>query len=67
MRLKMKTQRINEHMLAYNLAMHNAVQHKIKEYQHILEKKGLDRIEESRVQRAIRLNLDKGTHVDIEC
>ena len=63
----MKIQRINEHILAYNLAMHDAIQQKIKEYQHMLEKKGFDRIEETRVQRAIRLNLDKGTHVDVDC
>jgi hypothetical protein len=63
----MKIQRINEHILAYNLAVHDAVRHKIQEYQHMLEKKGFDRIEETRVQRAIRLNLDKGTHVDVDC
>lgn len=63
----MKISRINEHLQAYQIAMHNSVRHREEEYKHVLENRKLDRIEETRVQRANRLNLDKGKNIDIDC
>lgn len=63
----MKVSKINEHLQAYQAAMHTSVKHREEEYMHLLEKKKLDRIQETRVQRALRLNLDKGRNIDIDC
>lgn len=63
----MKVSRINEHLQAYQIAMYAAVKHREDEYRHLIEKKNLDRIEETRVQRARRLDLDKGQNIDIDC
>ena len=63
----MKISRINEHLQAYQVAMHNAVKQREAEYRQHEEKKKLDRIQETRVQRALRLNLDKGRNIDIDC
>ena len=63
----MKVSKINEHLQAYQVAMHNNVKHREEEYRHAIEKKTLDRIEETRVQRARRLGLDKGTNIDLDC
>ena len=63
----MRVSRINEHLHAYQLAMLNSVKQREEEYRHLLENKKLDRIEETRVQRAVRLNLDKGRNIDLDC
>jgi len=63
----MKVSRINEHLQAYQLAMYAAVKQREAEYMHREEKKKLDRIQETRVQRARRLNLDKGRNIDLDC
>ena len=63
----MKVSRINEHLQAYQIAMYNASKHRELEHRHDIEKKTLDRIEETRVQRARRLDLVKGTNVDLDC
>ena len=63
----MKVSRINEHLQAYQIAMHNAAMLRQAEYRHREEKKHLDRIQETRVQRAKRLNLDKGRNIDLDC
>ena len=63
----MKVSRINEHLQAYQIAMHNANMLRQSEYAHREEKKHLDRIQETRVQRARRLNLDKGRNIDLDC
>ena len=63
----MKVSKVNEHLQAYQVAMYNSVKHREEEYRHLLEKRKLDRIEETRVQRARRLNLDKGQNIDLDC
>jgi hypothetical protein len=63
----MKVSRINDHLQAYQIAMHNAVKQREAAYRNHEEKKHLDRIEETRVQRARRLDLDKGQNIDIDC
>ena len=63
----MKISKINEHLQAYQIAMYNNTKHRELEHRHAIEKKTLDRIEETRVQRARRLGLDKGTNIDLDC
>ena len=63
----MKISKINEHIQAYQISMHNLVKLREEEYRHSIEKKKLDRIEETRVQRARRLGMDKGTNIDLDC
>jgi len=63
----MKINRVNEHLRAYQINQHNLEKQKEQEFQHAVDKKKLDRIEETRVERAKRLGLDKGTNVDLDC
>ena len=63
----MRVSRINEHLQAYQLAMYAAVKQREAEYMPREEKKKLDRIQETRIQRARRLNLDKGRNIDLDC
>lgn len=63
----MKVSRINEHLQAYQISVHNLVKQRELENRHNIENKKLDRIQETRVQRAQRLNLDKGRNIDLDC
>jgi hypothetical protein len=63
----MKINRVNEHLRAYQINQQTLEKQKEQQFQHAVEKKGLDRIEETRVERAKRLGLDKGTNVDLDC
>jgi hypothetical protein len=64
----MKISRIvNEHLKAYQINQQTLEKQKEQQFQHAVEKKRLDRIEETRVERAKRLGLDKGTNVDLDC
>jgi len=64
----MKINRIvNEHLKAYQITQQTLEKQKEQQFQHAVEKKRLDRIEETRVERAKRLGLDKGTNVDLDC
>ena len=63
----MKVNRVNEHLMAHQINQHNLEKQKELDFRHLLEKRKLDRIEETRVQRAKRLGLDKGTNVDLDC
>lgn len=63
----MKISKINEHLQAYQIAVHNLVKQRELEYRHSIENKKLDRIQETRVQRARRLELDKGKNIDLDC
>ena len=63
----MKISKINEHLQAYQIAVHNVIKQREVEYRHSIENKKLDRIQENRVQRAQRLGMDKGTNIDLDC
>ena len=52
----MKVSKVNEHLQAYQIGVHNLVKQRELENRHNIENKKLDRIEETRVQRARRLN-----------
>ena len=38
-----------------------------EDYRKVVDKRNFDRIIAERVSRNIRLNLDKGRHIDVEC
>ena len=63
----MKINRVNEHLRAYQINQQTLEKQKEQQFQHAVEKRKLDRIEETRVERAKRLGLDKGTNVDLDC
>jgi len=63
----MKIDRVNEHLRAYQIAQHNLEKQREEQFRHVLEKRKLDRIEETRVERAKRLGLDKGRNIDLDC
>ena len=63
----MKINRVNEHLRAYQINQQTLEKQKEQQFQHAVEKRKLDRIEETRVERAKRLGLDKGTTVDLDC
>ena len=51
----------------YNLEQANLQRKREEDYRKALEKRNLDDIIAERVSRNIRLGLDKGHHIDLEC
>jgi len=51
----------------YNLEQVRLQEKRDEDYRKLVEKRNFDRIVEERVERNLRLDLDKGRHVDIEC
>jgi len=51
----------------YNLEQANLQRKREEDYRKELEKRNLDDIIAERVARNIRLNLDKGHNIDLEC
>jgi hypothetical protein len=51
----------------YNLEQVNLQKKREDDYRKIIEKQNFERIVTERVARNIRLDLDKGRNVDIEC
>ena len=51
----------------YNLEQVRFQEKRDEDYRKLVEKRNLDRIAEERVERNIRLDLDKGRNIDIEC
>ena len=63
----MKIDSINRHNLEVERTLKANVNYKREEdYRTLTEKKNLDRIIAERIQRNIRLGLDKGLHIDVE-
>ena len=63
----MKIDRINNHNIQLDRMERANIQYKREEdYRKVVEKKNLDRIIAERIQRNIRLGLDKGRHIDVE-
>lgn len=60
---KAEQRRIQE----YNLEQVNLQKKREEDYRKVVEKHTFDRIVAERVSRNIRLGLDKGTNVDVEC
>jgi hypothetical protein len=51
----------------YNLEQVNIQKKQEDDYRKVIEKRNFDRIVEDRVARNIRLELDKGQNIDLEC
>ena len=63
----MNIDRINQHNIELDRMASSNIQYKREEdYRKVIEKKNLDRIIAERIQRNIRLGLDKGRHIDVE-
>jgi len=62
----MNATRINREAQAYQVHQLQAVSQQVTNHQKEIEKKDACRIAETRVARNIRLDRDKGLHVDID-
>lgn len=51
----------------YHLEQVANVKQQMEAYKKVVEERRLDRIQETRVQRNLRLDLDKGRHIDVDC
>ncbi|MFY8212427.1 MAG: hypothetical protein ACOVLB_07180 [Candidatus Nanopelagicus sp.] len=51
----------------YLLEQVATVRQQVEAYKKVVEQRRLDRIHETRVQRNLRLDLDKGRHIDVDC
>jgi protein-L-isoaspartate O-methyltransferase len=51
----------------YNLEQVRIQQKRDDDYRKVMEKKNFDRIVAERIARNIRLDLDKGRSIDVEC
>jgi DNA topoisomerase VI subunit A len=64
----MEISRIQQQQIKeYNLEQVRLQEKRDKDYQKVIEKRTFDQIVAERVSRNIRLDLDKGQNVDLEC
>ena len=63
----MNVSKINSHTIELDRMERTNIQYKREEdYRKLVERRNLDRIIAERIQRNIRLGLDKGRHIDVE-
>ena len=62
----MKIDRINRNLEIERTERANVQYKREEDYRQAIEKKNLDRIIADRVERNIRLDLDKGRHIDVD-
>jgi hypothetical protein len=63
----MKIGRVEQQQINYRVEQVRLQDRRLEDYTKAVERKKFDRTVAERVQRNIRLGLDKGTHVDVEC
>ena len=64
----MQISRVQQYQIQqYNLEQVRLQQKRDADYQKVVERRRFDDIIAERVARNIRLDLDKGRHVDVEC
>ena len=63
----MKIDRVHQNLVEYNVAQQRLEQKRIVDYAKVVERRTFDQIVAERVARNIRLGLDKGQNVDIDC
>lgn len=63
----MKISRTEIQLRDYNLEKVRLQENRNRDYQKVVEKRQFDQIVADRVSRNLRLDLDKGRHIDIEC
>ena len=62
----MKIDRINRNLEIERTERANVQYKREEDYRQAIEKKNLDRIIAERIQRNIRLDLDKGRYIDVD-
>ena len=62
----MKISRVEQQQTAYNIERDRIQRQQDENYRKVVEKRKFDQIVAERVRRNIRLDLDKGRHIDIE-
>jgi hypothetical protein len=63
----MKITRVEQQRNDYQLDQVRLQKKRDADYSKVVEKRRLDQIIAERVARNIRLDLDKGRHIDVEC
>ena len=68
----MQISRAEQSVIKYNLEQYRVDQSRMEkqrldDYSRVVEKRRVEQIMADRVRRNIRLDLDKGRHIDIEC
>ena len=63
----MKISRAEQSVIKYNLEQHRLEKQRTEDYTKKIEERRLDQIIAERVSRNLRLDLDKGRHIDLEC
>ena len=63
----MKIGRVEQQQIIYRVEQVRLQDRRLEGYTKAVERKKFERTVAERVQRNIRLGLDKGTHVDVEC
>jgi hypothetical protein len=63
----MNISRAEQSVIKYNLEQHRLEKQRTEDYTKKIEDRRLDQIIAERVSRNLRLDLDKGRHIDLEC
>ena len=63
----MNISRAEQSVIKYNLEQHRLEKQRTEDYTKKIEERRLDQIIAERVSRNLRLDLDKGRHIDLEC
>ena len=63
----MKVTKIDEHIQTYNIAQTRLLRNREIDIRHTVEKKEVLRLQETRTERAQRLDLIKGRNIDVDC
>ena len=68
----MQISRAEQSVIKYNLEQYRLDQTRLdkqrsEDYSKVIEQRRLDQVTAERVSRNLRLDLDKGRHIDIEC
>jgi hypothetical protein len=68
----MQISRAEQSVIKYNLEQHRTEQlqlekNRVKDYSKVIEQRRVEEIIADRVRRNLRLDLDKGRNIDIEC
>lgn len=63
----MKIDRVHQNLVDYNIEQHRLQKKRNEDYAKVIERRSFERIVAEKVARNIRLGLDKGQNVDIEC
>jgi hypothetical protein len=63
----MKISRVEQQQNHHRVEQVRLQDRRLEDHTKAVERKKFDRTVAERVQRNIRLGLDKGTHVDVEC